>query len=565
MINQQIGPREDYNNLQINLSKPSKTAKRFTVQMHIPGWRYFDPAEFRYKSAELLALSADPSAYGQALGKAFLSEQCIGDPYREALAAIQARGDGLRVQLILDSPELQELHWERIFHPIAGAWQPLGSTAVTPFSRFIRPQQWDRPTAITTRPLRILVVIASPANLESDFQLHTIAAEERQKLHTLFDQIPDLAATYLESGTDNPPTLNAIRQHLSNGYHLVHFLCHGAHTPAGIGLFLEDSDRQVDPVEQNRLVQAFKVLKTPPVFCFLAACESAKQERHDAFLPLGPTLVGEGGLQAVVAMTGKVGLTLAQQFAGQFYVRLLKHGVVDLAMNEARALVQDDWDWGVPVLFTRLQDNQLIDFPIGKMYEGYLSHTDTAFMAVDEVLSNARLEDHGGRLVNDLKELVNELSKSHGVQVEVASKFRRTGRDPQNFAQKFEDFYYDFKDYYDNQTWVSENTSCTRIDALRAEILPKLSPLLSPANFALLEEELNMLSNADTDLLRYFNEYISIMNIAVEEIWAALDNSNIESAIQLKRDFEAQISPSFQRSKVMFERMSHNIRGVQAA
>ncbi|PKO13330.1 MAG: hypothetical protein CVU39_19185 [Chloroflexi bacterium HGW-Chloroflexi-10] len=565
MINQQIGPREDYNNLQINISKPSNTAKRFTVQMHITGWRYFDPAEFRFKSAELLALSADPNTYGQALGKAFFSEQCIGDPYSETLAAIQARGDGLRVQLILDSPELQELHWERIFHPIAGAWQPVGSTAVTPFSRFIRPQQWDRPTAITTRPLRILVVIASPANLESDFQLHPIAAEERLKLHTMFDQIPDLATTYLESGTANPPTLNAIRQHLADGYHLVHFLCHGAHTSAGIGLFLEDPDGQVDPVEQNRLISAFKVLKTPPVFCFLAACESAKQERHDAFLPLGPSLVGEGGLQAVVAMTGKVGLPLAQQFAGQFYVRLLKHGVVDLAMNEARALVQDDWDWGVPVLFTRLQDNQLIDFPIGKMYERYLSHTDTAFLAVDEVLSNARLEDHGGRLADDLQELVNELSKSHGVQVEVASKFRRTGRDPQNFAQKFEGFYYDFKDYYDNQTWVSENTSCTRIDALKAEILPKLSPLLSPANFSLLEEELNMLSNADADLLRYFNEYISIMNAAVEEIWAALESDNIESAIQIKRDFEAQISPSFQRSKAMFERMSHNIRGVQAA
>lgn len=565
MINQQIGPREDYNNLQINLSKPSNTAKRFTVQMQIPGWRYFIPAEFHYKSAELLALSADPNAYGLALGKAFLSKQCIGDPYRETLAAILARGDGLRVQLILDSPELQEIHWERIFHPIAGTWQPLGSTAVTPFSRFIRPQQWDRPSPITTRPLRILVVISSPTNLESSFQLHTIAAEERQKLHTFFDKIPELAATYLESGTANPPTLNAIRQHLSDGYHLVHFLCHGAHTPSGSGLFLEDSDGNVDPVDQSRLVQAFKVLKTPPVFCFLAACESAKQERHDAFLPLGPTLVGEGGLQAVVAMTGKVGLSLAQQFAGQFYVRLLKHGVIDLAINEARALVQDDWDWGVPVLFTRLQDNQLIDFPIGKIYEEYLSHTDTAFLAVDEVLLNARLEDHGERLVEDLNELVNELSKSHGIQVEVASKFRRTGRDPQNFVQKFGDFYYDFKEYYDNQTWLKEKTSCARIDALRAEILPKLSPLLSPVNFALLKEELNMLSNADNDLVRYFNEYINIMNTAVEEIWADLDSGKIESAIQLKRDFEAQISPSFQRSKVMFERMSHNIRGVQGA
>ncbi|MAT41831.1 MAG: hypothetical protein CL609_05780 [Anaerolineaceae bacterium] len=564
MINQQIGPREDYSNLQINIRKPGSVGEPYNIQMNIPGWRYFEPALFQFNPAELLALTPDPSAYGQSLGKVFFSEESIGDSYAESIAAIQARGDGLRVQLVIEPPELQEILWERIYHPISGKWFPLGSTAITPFSRFIRPHQWDRPSPITTRPLRLLVVIASPTNLESGFQLHPISSEESQRLHAVLDQIPELSVTYLESRTDNPPTLNNIRQHLADGYHFLHFLCHGAYTQVGIGLFLEDEDGLVDPVEQNRLIAAFKVLKKPPVFSFLAACETAKQERHDAFIPLGPALVGDGGLQAVVAMTGKVGLELAQRFAGQFYVRLLKHGIVDLAMNEARALVQDDWDWGVPVLFTRLEDNQLIDFPIGRIYERYLRHSDLAFAAVDEVLSNARLEDHGQKLVEDLQLLVEELSKSHAVQVEVASKFRRTGRNPQDFAQKFEDFYYDFKDYYDNQTWIKENSSCGRIGDLQARILPKLSPLLSSTNFDLLQKELNLLSNADADLVQNFSEYLNLMNETVEEIWTNLENEKVEDAIQIKREFESQISPSFQRSKAMFERMTQNIRGVQA-
>ena len=31
-----------------------------------------------------------------------------------------------------------------------------------------------------------------------------------------------------------------------------------------------------------------------------------------------------------------------------------------MAVNEAHALVQDEWDWGVPVLFMRVPDGRLL-------------------------------------------------------------------------------------------------------------------------------------------------------------------------------------------------------------
>ncbi len=565
MINQQIGPREDYANLQITIAQSQAGGQTFPVIFEVLRWRYFDPVMLQINPAELLPLAADPGGYGQMLGKMVFGKDGVGDYYAETIAAVQARGDGLRVRLVVEPKELQEILWERIYHPVAGEWRPLGSTAVTPFSRFIRPQQWDRPMPVTKRPLRMLVVIASPSNLESDFGLSQVDTVERQSLYQLFDQIPDLSVMYLESGTSTPPTLNAIRKALADGYHMVHFLCHGARTPAGVGLFLENENGMVDPVAQDRLVEMFKVLQSPPIFVFLAACESAKHDRHDAMLPLGPALVEDGGIQAAIAMTGKVGLKIAQVFTGQFYARLFKHGLVDLAMNEARALIQDDWDWGVPVLFSRLGDNQLIDFPIGSIYENYLVHSGSAFTTVDEALAAARLEDHGQKLVMDLQALVDELRKSHGVLVDVATRFRRTGRDPQDFAEKFEDFYYAFKDYYDGQTWVNENTSCGEIGELRAKILPKLSPILHPVQFEQLKQELDLLSNADSDLVRYFRDYLDIMNGVMDEIWSAVAANDVETALQLKRDFEAQISPSFQRSKAMFERMSNGIQGVRRA
>ncbi|MEN4011885.1 MAG: CHAT domain-containing protein [Chloroflexota bacterium] len=565
IISDAIGPQQDYATLLISLEKSKRSRSTVLAQLEIPGWRYFDPVRLRLNQTHLLALNADPRGYGKLLGECIFDNEAIGEPYKETLAAVQARGEGVRVKLLIKTPELDEIHWERLYHPIAGEWRPIGSTALTPFSRFIRPQQWDRPLPVTSRPLSMLLIIASPQNLTSLFNLDPIPESERAWLKQILTGFSDLSVTCLESGGALKPTLNEIRAQLAAGQQFVHFLCHGAHSPAGSGLFLEDEHGQVDVVDQTRLVEAFKVVQKPPALIFLAVCESAKRTRADAMLPLAPQLVQDGGAQAAVAMSGNVGLKVAQSFSVQFYTRLLKHGMVDIALNEARALIQDDWDWGVPVLFCRLVDNQVIDFPIGEFYSRYLSHTDSAYTAIDEALNAARLEEHGQQLVDDLNSLVEELSKSHQALVSVADQFRRTGRNPADFAARFETFYYDFKTYYDNQTWIQENTSCVKIEKLSAKILPRLSPLLSPDNYEALRQELGILSQADFDLVRYFAEFLEQINRSVELIWEQLQTNNLTEAIQLKKDFEDQLSPSFQRSKAMFEKMTRSIRGVQRA
>lgn len=564
MLAQGLGPRDDYQTIELRILDRPGPNMAYPAEVDVAGWRAFRNLGVTLDQNQLGSLEADANAYGLALGQALFAPAACGDAYQEILAVIRGRGDGLRVRLSVDPPELQAIHWERIYHPYDGEWRPLGSTGVTPFSRTVPVRQWDRPLPITRRPLRMLAVIASPP-ASNPFGLDPITPAERSALHALFDRIEDINAVYLESSTDRRPTLDELRRALAEGYDLVHFLCHGAQTPGGTVLYLEGDDDDVAAVTAPRIVSAVKALAAPPVFCLLAACESAARARYDAFAPLGPALVQDGGVHAAVAMTQRVGLQTAQQFADQFYTRLLAHGLVDLAVNEARALVQDEWDWGAPVLYSRLPDNQLIDFPIGQIYPEYLSHSEGAFRAADEALAAARLADHGQQLVNDLETLIKELSKSHKVLSDTASDFRRTGFAADTFPARFEAFYYDFKDFYDGQTWVDEDTSYRKIQEMTARILPKLSPLMDHATFAKLREELGFLGMADNDMLRYFRQYLDIMNQWVEELWALLSAGQVEEAIVRKREVDAQISPSLRRSKDAFDRMSSSITAVAAA
>jgi hypothetical protein len=75
---------------------------------------------------------------------------------------------------------------------------------------------------------------------------------------------------------------------------------------------------------------------------------------------LGPKLV-QAGFPAVVAMQAQVPVETARQLSGEFYRRLMEHGVVDKAMSEARRLMfkPNRVDWGIPVLFMRLKTGAL--------------------------------------------------------------------------------------------------------------------------------------------------------------------------------------------------------------
>ncbi|MEZ4684344.1 MAG: CHAT domain-containing protein [Caldilineaceae bacterium] len=533
---------------------------RIPIELAVPGWRSFPPGVLQLDRARLTATAGDPHAYGRALGEMLFADGAVGDAFRESLAAIGARQEPLRMQLRIDPSELQELAWERLVAPVDGNWLPLAATAATPFSRYLIAQDWSRPAPVTERPLQLLAIIAAPANL-ADFGLDAISSEERQMLHDLLDSLPDVTVNYLESGSANPPTITALTAALTEGYHAVHFLCHGAATARGTALYLENDAGQVAITLADRLLNAFALSRQPPQLCFLAACESAAHGRHGAFVPLGPALVERCGLAAVVAMSDLVGLTTARRFTSQFYTRLLHHGLVDLAMNEARALVQDQWDWGVPVLFCRLQDSQLIDFPVGHA----AAALGNVAVTMDRALEIARLQDHGEQLVAELERLMAAFEESFRHLVQWGNEFRAVGSDAATFAAQFDAFYLRFKTYYDEETFTDEQALLRQMIRLKAQTLPKLRPLLDDQSYQALQAELEQIAVNRAGLIQGFGDYLEPMNRAVDAIKLSLTQGDIAGAISSKLEFETQISPSLRRSKELLHQISTGISNVQAA
>jgi hypothetical protein len=149
---------------------------------------------------------------------------------------------------------------------------------------------------------------------------------------------------------------------LRHGYHVLHFIGHGAFNAQKqqAALYFENDDGTARRISDADFAGMLDRLQMPPQLVVLAACQSARQSLQDVFTGLAPKLV-QIGLPAVVAMHDDITMLTARQFAATFYRQLITHGSVDLAMNEARStlITHGRFDAAVPILFMRLRDGRL--------------------------------------------------------------------------------------------------------------------------------------------------------------------------------------------------------------
>ncbi len=324
--------------------------------------------------------------YGMALYDALF----IGKVGREYQRLVGRAGADtvVRVQLVIseNARELHALPWERLFHVFGDVDQPLAASAQTPFSRFLVTGAGDQ-KAVAEQALRLLVAVANPENLPQGFGAIDVAGEVAALADLLAEQRGRVVGTVL-AGRSGLPALLRQRleqdgwrvvddvtswgniQRLLPGQHVLHILAHGQFVKDdGLAyLLLEDEggDRSqrgsLQRVADQAIIDALAGVHPLPQLIFLAACESARRPEDSAnpFVGLGPKLV-ELGVPAVVAMQDLVPVHLAHSLTLDFYRRLLEHGEVDRALNEARALVyqREQFDWAIPVLFLRLKGGQL--------------------------------------------------------------------------------------------------------------------------------------------------------------------------------------------------------------
>ena len=385
---------------------------------------------------ELRQFELDARAYGIRLGEALFDDDRIRDVFVQSLTK---SGNALRFLLSIEDLRLRSLRWERLCAPLDGSWRHLALDQRLRFSLSLPSRIDQRFLPIGHRELRALVLVASPDGLEeyglSHFDVGGVVADVRLAL----EDVPSvlLAAA---AGAAGPPTLEALCQQITaDRYPVLHIACHGKY--AGDGgdtvLFLAGSDRRVDPVTGEHLVDRLRGLRGAaglPNFVFLETCQSAAPEAEGALGGLAQRLVRDLGMPAVLAMTNRVSVATARAFTTGFYTRLRSHGAIDQAVVEASSALADRGDLTVPVLVSRLAEQPL--------FTNVLDRDPTA----------AEVSEGLDRLAELLDERAPILRPGFDAQAEVVRKALPAARSPADGA-------------------AEERRALDRLDALCGEVL----------------------------------------------------------------------------------------------
>ncbi len=281
---------------------------------------------------------------------------------RTAWANVRGQSPRRRVRLRIDdsAPELHTIPWELLRDASPGvAPRTLAADVDTPFSRYLASQR--RPgSPILKRPIRLLVAIVHPENL-AYYSLAEFDVDAEKGI--IAGAVSGLDAEQIDITFLEPPvTLEALEAELRKGYHALHVVAHGhaGEGQAGPVLFLADEENQVARVRDTEFAEMIARLGISLRLVFLASCQTATRSAADAFRGFAPRLIA-AGVPAVLAMQDAVPIDTARRFAGVFYRRLLEHGHVDLASNEARATLLTARLPGaaIPVLYMRLRSGML--------------------------------------------------------------------------------------------------------------------------------------------------------------------------------------------------------------
>ncbi len=322
-----------------------------------------EPFEINIDTEKLKLLGADPLAYGQQL-----SDMLFGPPGSKVYQAfdtarnLAAAQTSLRIRLAIQSsaPELHSIRWELLVDPINH--QPLLLQENIWFSRFLSSQDFSPRPELDNDFLKALVVVASPNDLASKWQLGAIdKPQEVQRAMTSLAEGGRTAArrivpTALVGGATLYNIATALHTHC---YDVLYLVCHGAlidgHEPR---LLLEADNGTGHSIAGQELVERLRDHGEQPRLVILASCESAGNQQDGLLSAIGPRLAA-AGVPSVIAMQGKVTTDTAAMFMTRLLREVANTGQIDRAMAIARSEIRARPDWWMPALFMRLKTGRL--------------------------------------------------------------------------------------------------------------------------------------------------------------------------------------------------------------
>lgn len=319
-----------------------------------------NPTPFAIDTNALRDLLGDPTGYGQRLSGFLFTASGAKEALAQARAIAAALSIPLRLRLYLHPSLPREMHtlrWETLADP-AGQSLPLSMSENLLFSRFLLSDNAQPFLPPQRARLRALVVVSNPSNLPQALEPIDVPAE----LETARKGMPDMELLELPGG--GQATLENILDGLRGGIDVLYLVAHGGlHKQSQKPfLLLEKSDGSAQPTFTEDLMSRLGAL---PLLAVLVSCLSAGVSDDPLVNPmvaLGPALA-QRGVPAVIAMQGSVTFPTMDVFLPAFFKELQRDGQIDRALAVARAQVRSRPDWWMPVLFSRLRDNQLLQPP----------------------------------------------------------------------------------------------------------------------------------------------------------------------------------------------------------
>ncbi len=311
-----------------------------------------------------LARAAGRKAAAEALTKAgallfeWAFPPSIRTQLRLALDRTQQAGEGLRLRLAVEPPELAAWPWELLHDSEAG--RTFATSAATPLVRcYDQTDRFGAPADPGTElPIELLLVLPTAADLD--------LARERSNVEAVAAATEGaLRVRVLEGGVTRSDLADAL---LLGDYRILHFGGHGGFVEGRGLLGLNEPDGGADWLDGEalaRLVNNYRSIR----LAVLNACDSGQTDDGRAFAGLAPQLVA-AGIPAVIAMQFPITDKAAATFAREFYKRLCvgdEAGQVDVAVAYARSMLSvlhpGDRSWAAPVLFTNAADGVIFTVP----------------------------------------------------------------------------------------------------------------------------------------------------------------------------------------------------------
>ncbi len=248
------------------------------------------------------------------------------------------------------------LPWELMRDPRSGLYY--GLSLATGIVRYFESDRAFTPEPLTL-PLKILVVLANP----KQEGLADIQPEDfRQSLESI-DWKDKVQLDFLET-----PTLRALGKKALEPYHIIHFAAHGGYMQDTWGLALERADGTIDKVSAEDLAATLGPALGHLRLVTLISCNSArlsKGDDSDTSNSVAAALV-RMGVPAVIGTQFAISVSAAQTFTEALYGRMGAGDNLLSAVDEGRRAVhqtQPGFEWIVPVLYSRLENDRLFNPP----------------------------------------------------------------------------------------------------------------------------------------------------------------------------------------------------------